>query len=72
LFEQGWSLTNAAEAAEVSDRTCAKWVHRYRAQGEAGLRDPFLGAAWHPASRAARRPSARRGHRAVAHAADDR
>jgi transposase len=39
VVEQGWSLTKAAEAAEVSDRTCAKWVHRYRAQGEAGLRD---------------------------------
>jgi transposase InsO family protein len=36
---QGWSLTKAAEAAEVSERTCAKWVARYRAQGEAGLRD---------------------------------
>jgi transposase InsO family protein len=39
VVEQGWSLTKAAEAAEVSDRTCAKWVARYRAQGEAGLRD---------------------------------
>ena len=39
VVEQGWSLTKAAEAAEVSDRTCAKWVRRYRAQGEAGLRD---------------------------------
>jgi transposase InsO family protein len=36
---QGWSLTKAAEAAEVSERTCAKWVRRYRAQGDAGLRD---------------------------------
>ena len=33
---QGWSLTKAAEAAEVSERTCAKWVARYRADGEAG------------------------------------
>jgi len=39
VIEEGWSLTKAAEAAEVSDRTCAKWVARYRAQGEAGLRD---------------------------------
>jgi transposase InsO family protein len=39
VIEQGWSLTKAAEAAEVSDRTCAKWVARYRAQGEVGLRD---------------------------------
>jgi transposase InsO family protein len=36
---QGWSLTKAAEAAEVSERTCAKWVERYRAEGEHGLRD---------------------------------
>jgi transposase InsO family protein len=36
---QGWSLTKAAEAAEVSERTCSKWVRRYRAQGDAGLRD---------------------------------
>jgi transposase InsO family protein len=39
VVEQGWSLAKAAEAAEVSDRTCAKWVARYRAQGEVGLRD---------------------------------
>jgi transposase len=39
VVEQGWSLTAAAEAAEVSGRTCAKWVARYRAQGEAGLHD---------------------------------
>src|SRR4051812_48494775 len=39
VVEQGWSLTKAAEAAEVSDRTAAKWVGRYRAEGEAGLLD---------------------------------
>jgi transposase InsO family protein len=39
VVEHGWSLTKAAEAAEVSERTCAKWVARYRAEGEAGLRD---------------------------------
>jgi transposase InsO family protein len=39
VVEQGWSLTKAAEAAEVSDRTCAKWVRRYRAEGQAGLLD---------------------------------
>ena len=39
VVEQGRSLTLAAEAAGVSDRTCAKWVARYRAQGSAGLRD---------------------------------
>ncbi|MCA1697456.1 MAG: IS481 family transposase [Actinobacteria bacterium] len=35
----GWSLTQAAAAAEVSDRTCAKWVGRYRAAGRPGLMD---------------------------------
>jgi transposase InsO family protein len=39
VVEQGWSVTKAAEAAEVSDRTCSKWVERYRAGGDAGLLD---------------------------------
>src|SRR3954447_1444504 len=39
VVEHGWSLTKAAEAAEVSERTASKWVARYRAEGEAGLRD---------------------------------
>jgi transposase InsO family protein len=39
VVEHGWSLRKAAEAAEVSERTCSKWVARYRAEGEAGLRD---------------------------------
>jgi len=39
VLEVGWSLTKAAEAAEVSDRTAAKWVSRYRREGEAGLLD---------------------------------
>src|SRR3954471_8650469 len=39
VLEKGWSLTEAAEAAEVSDHTAAKWVARYRAEGEAGLLD---------------------------------
>lgn len=39
VVEQGWSVTEAAAAAAVSDRTCSKWVARYRADGEAGLRD---------------------------------
>jgi transposase len=33
VVEQGWSLTQAAAAAGVSDRTCSKWVARYRAPG---------------------------------------
>ena len=39
VVELGWSLTEAAEAAEVSVRTCSKWVGRYRAEGPAGLLD---------------------------------
>jgi transposase len=39
VLEQGWSLTEAAEAAGVSERTCSKWVARYRAEGEFGLLD---------------------------------
>jgi transposase len=39
VAEQGWSLTEAAEAAGVSERTVCKWVGRYRAEGEAGLSD---------------------------------
>ena len=34
-----WSLTEAAEAAGVSERTAGKWVKRYREEGEAGLVD---------------------------------
>jgi transposase InsO family protein len=35
----GWSLTQAAEAAGVSDRTARKWLARYRADGPEGLLD---------------------------------
>jgi transposase len=35
----GWSLTQAAEAAGVSDRTAGKWLARYRAEGAGGLLD---------------------------------
>jgi transposase InsO family protein len=37
--EDGWTLTKAAEAAEVSVRTARKWVRRYRDEGEPGLLD---------------------------------
>jgi transposase InsO family protein len=37
--EEFWSLTAAAEAAGVSERTAAKWLARWRAEGEAGLVD---------------------------------
>jgi transposase InsO family protein len=39
VLEQGWSRAEAAEAAGVSDRTCSKWIKRYRAEGAAGLLD---------------------------------
>ena len=39
VLEQGWSRTRAAAAAGVSERTCSKWINRYRAEGPAGLLD---------------------------------
>ena len=36
---EDWTLTKAAEAAEVSVRCARKWVGRYRAEGEPGLLD---------------------------------
>jgi transposase InsO family protein len=39
IEEEGWSLTAAAEAAGVSERTARKWLARWRAEGEAGLGD---------------------------------
>jgi transposase InsO family protein len=39
IVEKGWSLAEAAEAAEVSERTAGKWARRYRAEGDAGLLD---------------------------------
>ena len=35
----GWSLTQAAMAAGVSDRTARKWLARHRREGELGLLD---------------------------------
>jgi transposase InsO family protein len=39
VVAERWSLTKAAAAAEVSERTARKWVRRYLAEGEAGLFD---------------------------------
>ena len=39
VIEQGWSVTAAARAANVSRQTASKWVGRFREEGEAGLRD---------------------------------
>jgi transposase InsO family protein len=39
VLDAGWSLTQAAEAAGVSDRTARKRLTRYRADGPQGLLD---------------------------------
>ncbi len=39
VVDHGWSVREAALAAEVSARTAGKWVARYRAEGVAGLLD---------------------------------
>ena len=39
VVERGGTLKAAAAAFNVSTRTAAKWVRRYREQGGAGLRD---------------------------------
>ena len=39
VVEEGWSIAAAAAAAEISSKTCGKWVARYRAEAECGLLD---------------------------------
>jgi len=39
VVDQGWTLTQAAAAAEVSVRCARKWGSRYRSEGELGLLD---------------------------------
>jgi transposase InsO family protein len=39
VLEQGWTIKAAAAASETSEKTCGKWVARYRAAGEFGLLD---------------------------------
>ena len=39
VLEEGWTLTQAAEAAGVSVRTVSKWLRRFRLEGAAGLVD---------------------------------
>jgi transposase InsO family protein len=39
IEEKNWSLMAAAEAAGISERSAAKWLARWRAEGEAGLLD---------------------------------
>jgi len=55
VVEEDWSLTKAAAAAEVSERTARKWVGRYRAQGEAGLNDRSSAPASQPGATAPER-----------------
>jgi transposase InsO family protein len=37
--DAGWSLSAAAEAAGISDRTARKWIARHRTEGRDGLMD---------------------------------
>jgi transposase InsO family protein len=39
ILADSWSLTEAAAAAGVSERTARKWVARFEAEGDAGLVD---------------------------------
>jgi transposase len=39
VVDEEWTLTKAAEAAEVSVRCARKWVRRYRVEGQLGLLD---------------------------------
>ena len=39
IEEENWPLMVAAEAAGISERSARKWLGRWRAEGEAGLRD---------------------------------
>jgi transposase InsO family protein len=39
VVDEMWTVTKAAEAAEVSVRCARKWVARYRSEGEGGLLD---------------------------------
>jgi transposase InsO family protein/transposase len=48
VVDERWTLTKAAEAAEVSVRCARKWVGRYRADGELGLLDRSSAPSWIP------------------------
>jgi transposase InsO family protein len=39
VLSRGWSVTAAAEAAGVSERTVYRWLRRWREEGERGLLD---------------------------------
>lgn len=38
-IDAGWSVTDAAEAAGITDRTARRWMARWRAEGATGLLD---------------------------------
>ena len=44
VIEHDRSLTEVALAAGVSDRTCSKWVARYRAEGPSGVAGSLFSA----------------------------
>jgi transposase InsO family protein len=48
VLDERWTVTKAAEAAEVSVRCARKWVGRYRADGELGLLDRSSAPSWIP------------------------
>jgi transposase InsO family protein len=58
VVDEGWSLTSAARAAEVSDHTARKWVDRWRADGDAGLLDRSSAPRRQPAATPAERVEA--------------
>ena len=58
VVDQGWSVTEAAAAAEVSDRTARKWARRYRELGEAGMVDRSSAPASQPGATAPERVEA--------------
>jgi len=39
VCEQGWAVAHAAKAQGVSRQCTHRWINRFRAEGEAGLRD---------------------------------
>ena len=66
IEEEGWSLMVAAEAAGISERTAAKWLARWRAEGEAGLADRSSAPSESPIAAARRSPQGDRGAAATA------
>jgi transposase InsO family protein len=54
VTQQGWSVTRAAQAAGVSERTVYRWMRRWHQEGAEGLRDrssrPLRSPAQLPAS----------------------